>query len=192
MVKSYKVTPRAGEMGHTLWNKFCDHIPLESLAWHVYRYGAVYFGELGLNGFKAWCRKQATEEDTHGRVFEDMMLVRDAVPEWRAHKDPQFEFSSPLEFLKYAYEREQDVSRSIAGLLREAEEGANEDPVVARYLEKMLEEQGAEEGQLLNLLRQLRRADKDWSAILEINSALAAELGVAARDAGDPLALLAQ
>ncbi len=157
-------------LSEKLTEAFNDQLGLEFEAMYVYLQMAAHFDAADLPGFARWMRLQAEEERDHAmRVFE-FILDRGNEVQLRQLPAPSVETSSPLATFQQALEHEQRVTRAIHELYTAAIE--EEDYASYPLLQWFVDEQTEEEATVGQIVRRLRRAGDDPSALLLLDQEL--------------------
>ena len=122
---------------------------------YLYLSMAAYFESLGLGGMAQWMRSQTAEEIGHAMRFFDHIAARSGRVMLHALKEPQGEWSSPLEAFQAAYKHEQYISGKINELVDLAT--AERDHATHAMLQWFVTEQVEEEASTLKIAEQLER-----------------------------------
>jgi ferritin len=83
---------------------------------YLYKAMSAYFADKNLNGMASWMSVQAGEEMTHALKLYDYVIERSGRVRLAAIKEPTFEWGSPLDAFKAAYEHEQYITGRINDL----------------------------------------------------------------------------
>lgn len=93
-----------------------NQINAEMFSSYLYKAMSAYFADLNLTGMAAWMDVQAQEEMTHALKFYDYIIERGGRVKLMAIEEPAFEWGSPIEAFKAAYEHEQYITGRINDL----------------------------------------------------------------------------
>lgn len=160
------------KMPEELERAFNDQVTMELESANAYLQMASWFSYENLEGMAAWMRAQTAEERGHAELFLDFVLDRGGRVVLGAVDAPAFEFTNPLEVFETALSQEEAVTRSIHDLYRLAEELGDLSSIP--FLQGFITEQNEEEATVGAIVDRLRLADGQSSALLLLDSELAA------------------
>lgn len=146
---------------------------------YLYLSMSAYFESRDLEGFAQWMRMQAEEERSHAMRLYDHLVDRGARVELGALEGPKTDWDSPLEAFEDALEHEREVTERVN---RVAEVAAEEgDRATENVMDWFIDEQVEEESTISRVVKRVRLAGDDPSALLmldrELGERRAAEAG---------------
>jgi ferritin len=133
---------------------FQDHMQAEFFSAYLYLAMAGFCAARGFAGMAHWLRLQWQEELKHGLRFFDFLLERGVMPQLKALEQPPATWESPLHLFEAALRHEQEITRRIHELYRQAEQLGDYPAQV--FLQWFVKEQVEEESQARMVVDQLR------------------------------------
>ena len=133
---------------------------------------AAYFAEKNLNGFAHWMRMQAQEEIMHSGKLFDYVVDRNGTIDLKTIKAPPKSWRDPLAALKAAYNAEVTNTKQINMIMNHAIK--ENDHATRVILQWFVEEQVEEESSALDLVEQVKLAQKSASAMFILDRELGA------------------
>lgn len=149
-----------------------DQIKREFDSAYAYLQAAAYFESINLTGFAHCMRVQSKEEVDHAMKIFDFLLDRGAPVTLQALDKPHAKFDSPLDAFSRALRHEQNVTAHIHEVYGLA--GEKKDYPTQVLLQWFITEQVEEEKITSQILEELKLAGDNPSALLLLNSQLAA------------------
>lgn len=137
---------------------------------YLYLAMSAYLKTAGFDGFSHWMRVQAQEEMVHGAMFYDYILSRDGKVALAQIEKPDAVWGSPLEAAEATLAHERKVTGLINTLMELAH--AEKDYAAVQFLQWFVAEQVEEEASAEDLVRKLKLAGSDGSALLMIDGEL--------------------
>ena len=156
-----ETAPRPGMYG-ALKNAFDRQISYEFEASYFYLSVASYFESADLPGFAHWARRQSAEETAHGMMLFNFVHDRGERVCLHPIGEPDQSYTSPLNAMSDALDREQIMSGRINALYDFAQRC--KDYASSEVLHKMVAEQVEEVQNLTTLVAHLRLLGKDGSS----------------------------
>ncbi|KAI8388731.1 ferritin-like superfamily [Radiomyces spectabilis] len=157
---STKKMPTAMHISDTMLDGLIEQANQELNASNLYLSLSLWFHDQELPGSATWCRTHSAEERDHAlRIFDHIIkrrakgaLIRDVNPK------ATFDFASPAEAWKCAFENEQENSRRIHRLMSMArkEEDWTSDYLLQWFINEQLEEESAVEDIYTNAVEVLK------------------------------------
>ena len=152
-----------------------EQVNEELFSVYLYLAMAAYFHAEGLDGMASWMRLQAKEEVEHAMRIFDHLVERGGRVKLQALPEPKFEWNSPLDAFKAAYEHERHITGRIHELVELAQ--AERDHAAFQMLQWFVSEQVEEEDQTRKAVELLERVGPDSRGILMIDQKLGARAG---------------
>ena len=120
-----------------------DQIREELESAYIYLAMATYFESQGLDGMAQWMKSQTIEEIQHGMRLFDHINGRGGRVALPGLKQPQAEWSSPLEAWQDAYAHEQLITSRINNLttIAREEKDYQAEPMLAWFTTEQIEEE---------------------------------------------------
>ncbi|HAF69891.1 MAG: Ferritin and Dp [Acetothermia bacterium 64_32] len=137
---------------------------------YLYLSMAAYFHGEGLDGMAGWMRLQAKEELEHALKIFDHLVERGGRVRLEALPEPRFEWGSPLEAWKAAYEHERHITGRIDELVALAQE--EKDNAALVMLQWFVAEQVEEEDQTRKVVEMLERIGESGRGLLWLDKEL--------------------
>jgi ferritin len=131
---------------------------------------AAYFAEKNLNGFAHWMRMQAQEEIMHSSKLFDYVVSRNGNIDLQAIKAPAKTWKDPLTALRAAFNAETTNTKQINTIMDHAIK--ENDHATRVILQWFVEEQVEEESSALDLVEQVKLAQKSASAMFILDREL--------------------
>jgi ferritin len=153
-----------------------DQINAEMYSGYLYLAMSAYYADIDLPGFANWMRVQAQEELTHAVFFFDFLNARAGRVQLTAIATPPVAWDAPIAPFEQAYEHETEVTRRINNLVTLALE--ERDHATVTFLDWFVREQVEEEANALAIVKQMKLAGPDRSALFMLDRELAARLFV--------------
>ena len=145
-------------------------INLEIQSALLYLQMSAHFAQENLNGFSHWMRIQHSEELVHANKLFDYVLRRDGNVALDAVAAPPKTWKSTLTACEAAYNAEINNTKQINSLMDQAIK--ENDHATRVILEWFVEEQVEEEQSAMNLIKQVKLAGSDASAVLMLDREL--------------------
>lgn len=130
---------------------------------YLYLSMAAYFEAADLAGFANWMRVQVQEEITHGMKFYNYVYERNGRVVLGPIDGPLTEWDSPAAAFEHVLAHERKVTGLIGGLVKIAVEA--KDQATGYFLEWFVEEQIEEEESAAAVLRKVKEAGAELSAL---------------------------
>jgi ferritin len=130
---------------------------------YLYLSMAAYFEAADLAGFANWMRVQVQEEVTHGMKFYNYVYERNGRVVLGPIDGPPTEWDSPAAAFEHVLAHERKVTGLIGGLVKLAVE--EKDQATGYFLEWFVEEQIEEEESAEAVLRKIKEAGAELSAL---------------------------
>lgn len=146
-----------------LMEKVNDQFNFELSSGYLYLAMAVYADDLGMGGFNHFLNVQAQEEYEHAEKFYDFMMKKDYKPEYAAIEKPQGEYDSLTDMFKAALGHEQEVTRRIKAIYKDAVEEGDLD--VQQFLDWFIMEQREEEDNFRTIVERMERINGNWGGL---------------------------
>ena len=138
---------------------------------YLYLAMSDYFESANLKGFAKWMKVQGREELTHADKFYEHIIDRMGRARVLAVKEPPFEWNSPADAVKAAFDHEVKVTGLINNLVSLAM--SEKDNTAFNFLQWFVAEQVEEEKQVDEILQRLKIAGSQGPGLLLIDSELA-------------------
>ncbi|NLN79824.1 MAG: ferritin [Erysipelotrichia bacterium] len=135
---------------------------------YLYLDMALYYDDLGLEGFANWFEIQAQEERDHAIGFIRYLQHIGVKPELAVIDKPTLTYSDPREPLVEALKHEQFVTKSIENILEVAQE--EKDHLSVHFLRWYIMEQGEEEKNANDNITRYDLTKGSRGALLRIDS----------------------
>lgn len=142
-------------------------IQMEFESRYAYLAMSAWFETTPFQGFAAWMRRQASEENFHAMKFFDYLNDRFGTVKLLPIGEPKASFSSPLEAFKSSLSHEEKVTASINSLYEAAQ--AEKDFATMEFLNWFLSEQVEEEKTVQDVIDELELAGEDPDALLRLD-----------------------
>jgi len=157
-------------IGKTMEKALNEQIREELGSAYLYLAMAAYFHSLGLPGMAHWMEVQVEEEYGHAlRIFKHV-VDRGGRVKLEALSEPKFEWASPLEAWKAAYEHERYISGRIHKLVELARQ--EKDYPAEVMLQWFVSEQVEEEDQTRRIVEMLERIGESGRGLLWLDKEL--------------------
>jgi len=130
-----------------------------------------YFESVNLKGFAKWMKAQSREELAHADRFYEHIIDRMGRAKVLAVEQPPFEWSSPADAIRAAFDHEVKVSGLINGLVNLAL--SEKDNTAFNFLQWFVAEQVEEEKQVDEILQRLKICGGQGAGLLMMDSELA-------------------
>ena len=138
---------------------------------YIYKAMAQYFAKKGLNGFKNFFDKQASEEVEHAQKMIDYVIERgNEVKLTPFGQDAKLEFNALREIIEDALHHEEEVTRRINDLMTLAK--SENDYATEQFLGWYVSEQVEEEDTFNGLLDTLDFVKEDPIAVFMLDGKL--------------------
>jgi ferritin len=137
---------------------------------YLYLAESDYFESINLKGFAKWMKVQAREELSHADRFYEHIIDRMGRAKVLAVEEPPFEWGSPAEAIKAAFDHEVKITGLINGLVSLA--ASEKDNTAFNFLQWFVAEQVEEEKQVDEILQKLKIAGGQGAGLLLIDSEL--------------------
>ena len=138
---------------------------------HLYLAMSAYFESVNLKGFANWMKVQAAEELTHADKFYQHIIDRRGRAKLMTVEEPPFEWGSPSDAVKAAFEHEVKVTGLINDLVNLAI--SEKDNTSFNFLQWFVAEQVEEEKSVDEILQRIKVAGGQGPGLLLIDSELA-------------------
>ncbi|MDY3118119.1 MAG: ferritin [Peptoniphilus sp.] len=158
-------------MSNKLTEKLNEQFNFEMESAYIYMAMANYMDAQGMPGFDHFFVKQAKEELEHAEAFYDFLHATGHTPEYEAIPKPEKEFGNFTDTFRAAYEHEQEVTRRIKEIYKEAIEVGCLD--TQQFLNKFIEEQREEEDTFRSIVERLERINESWNGLYIFDRELA-------------------
>ncbi|WP_215508735.1 ferritin [Peptoniphilus sp. EMRHCC_23] len=158
-------------MSNELSKKLNEQLNFEIESAYIYMSMANCMDSQGMSGFNHFFVQQAKEELEHAREFYDFLQETDCVPEYEAISKPPKEFGNFTDTFRAAYEHEQEVTRRIKAIYKEAIEVGCLN--TQQFLDKFIAEQREEEDTFRNIVERLERINESWNGLYIFDHELA-------------------
>lgn len=142
---------------------------------YLYLSMAAYFHAEGLDGMARWMRLQAREEAGHALRIFDHLVERGGRVSLTAIREPQREWTSPLDAFRAAYEHERHITSKINELVELAQE--ERDHAAFAMLQWFVTEQVEEEEQTKKAVELLERVGDSGRGIILADQRLGSREG---------------
>jgi len=138
---------------------------------YLYLAMSDYFESVNLKGFAKWMKAQAREELTHADRFYEHIIDRMGRAKVLAVEEPPFEWTSPADAVRAAFEHELKVTGLINDLVGLAI--TEKDNTAFNFLQWFVAEQVEEEKQVDEIVQRLKISGGQGAGLLLIDSELA-------------------
>lgn len=166
-----------GCMNPEITSAINEQIRMEFNAAFLYLSFSVNMNEYGMKGAGRWLRAQYLEECGHALRLLDHLELRRAPVQVPHITAPDYTWNSPLDVFRLAWEHECLITRSIHSIVALCRR--EHDYATQGLLMDYVKEQVEEESQVLDIVEALTRCGNDTSALLQLDSRLAAEREIA-------------
>jgi ferritin len=157
-------------MDKKLQDLYQDQIKNEWYSAYLYVSMVSYFESVNLEGFAAWMKKQAAEEQAHGQKMFEFLTDRGVRVILQAVPQPPSDFSSPLDVFERTLEHEKKVT-SLIHAIADASEKANDHPSKV-FIQWFVTEQVEEEKNASRIVDMLKKMKPDSSSIYYLDHQL--------------------
>lgn len=137
---------------------------------YLYLAMAAYFHSLNLPGMAHWMEVQVQEEYGHALRIYKHVVERGGRVRLEALSEPKFEWASPLEAWKAAYDHERSISNRIHRLVELARQ--EKDYPAEVMLQWFVAEQVEEEDQTRRIVEMLERIGESGRGLLWLDKEL--------------------
>ena len=137
---------------------------------YLYLSMAACFHSTGLDGMAHWMKVQTQEELGHAMRLFEHIIDRGGRAEVPGLKEPQKEWSSPLEAFQAAYQHEQYITGKINELVALA--AAEKDNAAGIMLQWFVSEQVEEEASTSKIVNQLERIGESGNGMFMLDARL--------------------
>ena len=148
-----------------------DQVNKELYSAYLYLDFALYYDEIGLDGFANWYKIQAQEERDHAMLFLQYLQNNGEKVTLGAIAKPDKDLNDKLQVLKYGLEHERYVT-SLIHAIYDAAYGVK-DFRTMQFLDWFVKEQGEEEDNANNLISKMELFGSDPKSLYMLNSELA-------------------
>lgn len=155
-----------------LQKEFNVQIAAEMWSANLYMSMAYFMSSKGLDGMASWLKKQAQEETEHAYRFADYLAARGGVIKIDKIDVVPQGWGSAKEVFEHVYKHECHVSKLVDSLYEVAV--AEKDYASQDFLMSFVREQVEEEATALGIAEKIKMAGDNDSAMLLIDSKLAA------------------
>ena len=149
-----------------------DQVNKELYSAYLYLDFALYYDEIGLDGFANWYKIQAQEERDHAMLFYQYLQNNNEKVTLEAIAKPDETFETLSDPLTAALAHEQYVTSLINTIYEAAQEA--KDHRAVQFLDWFIKEQGEEEMNSSNLITKMGMFGGDAKALYMLNSEMAA------------------
>ena len=149
-----------------------DQINKELYSAYLYLDFAVYYDEIGLDGFANWYKIQAQEERDHAMLFLQYLQNNGEKVTLGAIAKPDKDLSDKLQVLRYGLEHEQYVTGLIHAIYDAAY--SVKDFRTMQFLDWFVKEQGEEEKNAEDMIKKMELFGDDAKGLYMLNSEMAA------------------
>lgn len=147
-----------------------DQIKNEWYSAYLYLSMAVWAEMMNLEGFAHWMKKQAAEEQVHGRKMFDFLIDRGVKVVLQAIPQPPSDFASPLDVFQKSLEHEKKVTAMINAIADMADKVSDHPTKV--FIQWFVTEQIEEEKNASHYVELLKRVPADSGGIFQIDHRL--------------------
>lgn len=155
------------ELSNSMEKALNDQLGLEIQSWYAYLGMAAYCEGQSLDGFAAWLRAQADEEQLHAMKFYTFVLDRGASVTLGAIEPVTTSFGGVLEAFESALAHEQKVSKAINNLYGVSVQ--ENDFATQAFLNWFVTEQIEEEKVVGTMVENLKRVGVQQEALLMLD-----------------------
>jgi ferritin len=146
---------------------FNEQIQAEMYSSYLYLSMAACFHSVGMDGMAQWMHVQTKEENAHAMKFFKHIVDRGGRVELLAIEKPTFDWASPLEAFKAAYEHELYITGRINNLVKlAAEEGDN---AASIFLQWFVTEQVEEEANTSKIVLMLEKIKESANGLFMLD-----------------------
>ncbi len=147
-----------------------EQIRQEWYSAYLYISMAAWCELMNLEGFAHWMKKQADEEQGHGRKIFDYLIDRGVKVVLQAIPQPPSDFASPLDVFEKSLEHERKVT-SLIHAIADAAERANDHPTKV-FIQWFVMEQVEEEKNASRYVEMLKKVPPGSTAVFEVDQRL--------------------
>ena len=151
-----------------------EQVNKEFYSAYLYLDFAVYYEEIGLDGFSNWYKIQAQEERDHAMLFLQYLQNNGGKVTLEAISKPDKELKDKLEVLRFGLEHEQYVTSLIHDLYEAAH--SVKDFRTMQFLDWFVKEQGEEEKNAEDMVKKMQLFGDDAKGLYMLNSEMAARV----------------
>ncbi len=151
-----------------------EQVNKEFYSAYLYLDFAVYYEEIGLDGFANWYKIQAQEERDHAMLFLQYLQNNGGKVTLEAIGKPDKELKDKLEVLRFGLEHEQYVTSLIHDLYEAAH--SVKDFRTMQFLDWFVKEQGEEEKNAEDMVKKMQLFGDDAKGLYMLNSEMAARV----------------
>ena len=149
-----------------------DQVNKELYSAYLYLDFALYYDEIGLDGFANWYKIQAQEERDHAMLFLQYLQNNGEKVTLGAIAKPDKDLNDKLQVLKYGLEHERYVT-SLIHAIYDAAYGVK-DFRTMQFLDWFVKEQGEEEKNAEDMIKKMELFGDDAKGLYMLNSEMAA------------------
>ena len=151
-----------------------DQINKELYSAYLYLDFAVYYDDIGLDGFANWYKIQAQEERDHAMLMVQYLQNNGEKVELKAIAKPDKELKDKLQVLELGLEHE----RYVTGLIHAIYDAAYSvrDFRTMQFLDWFVKEQGEEEKNAEDMIKKMKLFGDDAKSLYMLNSEMAARV----------------
>jgi len=146
---------------------FNEQIQAEMNSSYLYLSMATYFHSVGMDGMAQWMHVQTKEENAHAMKFFKHIVDRGGRVELLAIEKPKFDWASPLEAFKAAYEHELYITGRINNLVKLADEEG--DNAASIFLQWFVTEQVEEEANTSKIVLMLEKIKESTNGLFMLD-----------------------
>ncbi len=147
-----------------------DQVNKELYSAYLYLDFALYYDEIGLDGFANWYKIQAQEERDHAMLFYQYLHNNNAKVTLEAIAKPEKKLDSDMDVLKAGLEHEMYVTGLINDIYAAAHEA--KDFRTMQFLDWFVKEQGEEEVNANDMISKMELFGSDPKGLYMLNSEL--------------------
>lgn len=151
-----------------------DQVNKELYSAYLYLDFALYYDEIGLDGFANWYKIQAQEERDHAMLFYQYLQNNNAKVTLEAIAKPDKNLDSDMAVLQAGLEHELYVTSLINAIYAAAHEV--KDFRTMQFLDWFVKEQGEEETNAHDLISKMELFGSDPKSLYMLNSELASRV----------------
>ena len=148
-----------------------DQLNFEYYSAYIYFSMVAHFKSEGLMGFANWMHVQTQEELCHGTGMYNYLIQRGGKVALQQIPAPPLSWKSPLAAFQNAYEHECIVTKRIHNIAAMAAD--EKDFALSNFIQWYVSEQVEEEANALEIIGQLKMAEKASGALFMIDKDLA-------------------
>jgi ferritin len=141
---------------------------------YLYISMSAYFESISLKGLASWMRVQAAEELVHGMKMYDYVIGAGGRAKMLAIEAPQFSWTAPADAFQQVYNHERTVTGLIKALVGVSV--SEKDEATKSFLQWYLDEQVEEEESSDMVLKKVKAAGADQSALGAVDKELGQRL----------------